>query len=108
MSTDALNALGDINNDEISGQEAGEVSDPRNILKEDHLRYERIPLPRRSSKRSLLLFRTIGGIHYYIYSAMKNHLAALNTPNDVLPRSLLELLRNRRGLQQCIQRNVRE
>ncbi|GMH56616.1 hypothetical protein TL16_g09563 [Triparma laevis f. inornata] len=49
MITDALNAFGDINNDEVDGVEADEVSDPRKILKEDHLSNELIPPSRRSS-----------------------------------------------------------
>ena len=33
---DALNPLGDINNDEIDGPPAGKLSELRNIQKEDH------------------------------------------------------------------------
>lgn len=37
---DALNALWDINNDEIFGEAECILSELRNILKEDHSRYE--------------------------------------------------------------------
>mmetsp|Transcript_22275 Transcript_22275/g.41871 ORF Transcript_22275/g.41871 Transcript_22275/m.41871 type:complete len:92 (-) Transcript_22275:191-466(-) len=87
MTTDALNALGDLYNDEIDSESASIIPDLRNILKEDDILYERRPL--------MLSVYII-----YVLSPVQPQLAALYPPANKFINDLQPLLLNLSHLQQ--------